>query len=32
MPKSTSASNSILALVYNATAWANVADNASASP
>lgn len=32
MPKSTSASNSILALIYNATAWANIADNAAASP
>jgi len=32
MPKSTSASNSILALIYNATAWANIADNAASSP
>ena len=32
MPKSTSACNSFLALIYNATPWANVADNASASP
>ena len=32
MPKSTSTCNSILALMYNATAWANVADNASSSP
>lgn len=32
MPKSTSVCNSILALMYNATAWANVADNASSSP
>lgn len=32
MPKSTSVCNSILALIYNATAWANVADNAAASP
>jgi len=32
MPKSTSCANSILALMYNATAWANVADNAAASP
>lgn len=32
MPKSTAACNSFLALVYNATAWANVADNAASSP
>lgn len=32
MAKSTAASNSLLALMYNATAWANVADNASSSP
>jgi hypothetical protein len=32
MPKSTSTCNSFLALVYNATAWANIADNASSSP
>lgn len=32
MPKSTSASNSIVALIYNATAWSNVADNAASSP
>ena len=32
MPKGTTMSNKFLALVYNATAWANVADNASASP
>lgn len=32
MPKSTASSNNILALIYNATAWANIADNASASP
>ena len=32
MPKSTASSNAIMALIYNATAWANVADNASASP
>lgn len=32
MPKSTSICNSILALLYNATAWANIADNATASP
>ena len=32
MPKSTSTCNSFLALIYNATAWANIADNASSSP
>jgi len=32
MPKSTSASNAILNLIYSATAWANVADNAASSP
>jgi hypothetical protein len=32
MPKSTSTSNAILALIYNATAWANIADNAASSP
>lgn len=32
MPKSTATCNSILALMYNATAWANVADNAVSSP
>ncbi len=32
MPKSTSICNSILALLLNATAWANIADNAAASP
>lgn len=32
MPKSTSVCNSILALIYNATNWANIADNASSSP
>lgn len=32
MPKSSSTCNSILALIYNATAWANIADNASSSP
>ena len=32
MPKGTSACNAILALIYNATAWANVADNAASSP
>ena len=32
MPKSTSTSNKILALIFNATAWANIADNAASSP
>jgi len=32
MPKSTNTCNNFLALVYNATAWANIADNASSSP
>lgn len=32
MPKSTAACNSILALMYNATPWANVADNAASAP
>lgn len=32
MPKSISVCNKILALIYNATAWANVADNAAAAP
>lgn len=32
MPKSTSTCNSLLALLYNATAWANIADNAASSP
>jgi hypothetical protein len=32
MPKSTSSSNAVLALIYNATAWANIADNAASSP
>lgn len=32
MPKSTSTANNVLALMYNATNWANVADNASAAP
>jgi hypothetical protein len=32
MPKSTNTANSIINLMYRATAWANVADNASASP
>lgn len=32
MPKSTSICDNFLALVYNATTWANVAINATASP
>lgn len=32
MPKSTSICNSLLALIYNATPWANIADNAASSP
>jgi len=33
MPKATTtACNKILALIFNATAWANMADNAAASP
>lgn len=32
MPKSTVTCNNILALVYNATPWANIADNAAAAP
>lgn len=32
MPKSTSFSNDLVALVFNATAIANIADNASSSP
>jgi hypothetical protein len=32
MPKGTTSCNNILALIYNATPWANVADNAAASP
>ncbi len=32
MPKATNTCNNFLALVYNATAWANIADNAAASP
>jgi len=32
MPKSTTTCNSIVNLMYRATAWANVADNAAASP
>ena len=32
MPKSTSTCNNFLAVLYNATTWANVAINATASP
>lgn len=32
MPKSTTTCNSIVNLMYRATAWANVADNAAAAP
>lgn len=32
MPKSTNTCNNILALIYNATPWANIADNAASSP
>lgn len=32
MPKSTSTSNSVLALVFNATAWADLAENDSSAP
>jgi len=32
MPKSTATCNSIVNLMYRATAWANVADNAASSP
>ena len=32
MPKATATCNSILALMYNATGWANVADNTATSP
>jgi hypothetical protein len=32
MPKPTSTCNSLLALLYNATGWATVADNAAATP
>lgn len=32
MGKSTATSNSLLKLVFNATAWANIADNAASSP
>ena len=32
MPKSTSTSNNILALIFNATAWADIAENDTSSP
>lgn len=32
MPKSTLTCNSILALIFNATAWADIAENDSSSP
>ena len=32
MPKSTSAANSILALIFNATAWADFAENDTSAP
>ena len=32
MPKATAACNSLINLLYRATAWANVADNAASSP
>jgi hypothetical protein len=32
MPKPTNTCNAILALIYNATPWANVADNAAGAP
>jgi hypothetical protein len=32
MPKSTTTNNNILKLIFNATNWANVADNAASSP
>lgn len=32
MPKSTPASNAILALIFNATPWADIAENDSSSP
>jgi hypothetical protein len=32
MPKSTDACNSILALIFNGTAWANIAEDDSSSP
>ena len=32
MPKSTTTNNNILKMIFNATNWANVADNAASSP
>lgn len=32
MPKGTNTCNNILALIYNATPWANIADNAASAP
>lgn len=32
MPKSTATCNNLLALIYNATPWANIADNAASAP
>ncbi len=32
MGKSTTTSNNVLKLIFNATAWANIADNAASSP
>jgi len=32
MPKATNACNDLLALIFNATNWANIADNAGSSP
>ena len=32
MPKSTATCNSVLALIFNATAWADIAENDSSSP
>lgn len=32
MPKSTTTSNNLLKLLFNATAWANLADNAATAP
>ena len=32
MPKATGTCNNILRLIFNATAWANIADNAASSP
>jgi len=32
MPKSTTASNNILALIFNATTWNNIAENDTSSP